>query len=211
MPDVATLSQEVLDDLTPREREVQDTDGRSYSLWVRPYRTAENQIDGVCWRCSISPSATSRPKRATAACFESAADGIVIIDAASGEILDVNPFLLRLSGYPRDRIVSAKIWESPLFQGSGIDEKMIRQLGETESLHRNASLVAESGSSIETEIVCNLYSEGVLAVQLNIRDITARKHVESQFQAQEQQVRREQQLESAGGLPAAWRTTSATS
>ncbi len=201
VPDVAALSQEVLDDLTPQEREVQDTDGRSYSLWVRPYRTAENRIEGVLLALfditERKQTAEARYRRL----FESAADGIVIIDAASGEVLDVNPFLLRLSGYPRNRIVSAKLWETLLFQGSGIDEKLIRQLGETESLHKHAFLVGESGQPIETEIVCNLYSEGERkVVQFNIRDMSARKRTESQFHAQEQQVRREQQLDAAGRL-----------
>ena len=47
IPDLATLCQDVIDDLHAREREVQDAEGRTYSMWVRPYRTADNKIDGV--------------------------------------------------------------------------------------------------------------------------------------------------------------------
>ncbi|MDR3698380.1 MAG: chemotaxis protein CheB [Candidatus Sulfopaludibacter sp.] len=201
VPDVVALSQEVLDDLRPREREVQDTDGRSYSMWVRPYRTTENRIEGVLLALlditERKQTAEARYRRL----FEAAADGILIADASSGEILDVNPFLLRLAGYTRSRIIGAKLWESPLFQGTGIDEKAIRQLGETESLRKTVPLLAESGQTIETEILCNLYSEGERKViQFGIRDISARKRMEAQFRTQAQQAQQGQQLETVGRL-----------
>jgi two-component system CheB/CheR fusion protein len=37
----------VIDTLTPVDQEVQDADGRWYSMRVRPYRTPENRIDGA--------------------------------------------------------------------------------------------------------------------------------------------------------------------
>src|SRR6185503_2434541 len=37
----------VVDNLTTVQREVQDRDGRWYSLRIRPYRTRESRIDGV--------------------------------------------------------------------------------------------------------------------------------------------------------------------
>ena len=37
----------VLDTLQPHEQEVQDQEGRSYLMRVRPYRTADNRIDGT--------------------------------------------------------------------------------------------------------------------------------------------------------------------
>jgi two-component system CheB/CheR fusion protein len=201
VPDVAALSQEVLDDLSPREREVQDTDGRSYSMWVRPYRTAENRIEGVL----LALFDVTERKQTTEAryrrLFETATDGIVIADASSGEILDVNPFLLRLGGYARNRIIGVKLWESPLFQGTGIDEKTIRQLGETESLRKTVSLASESGQTVETEIICNLYSEGDRKViQFNIRDMSDRKRMEAQFRSQAQRAYQGQQLETVGRL-----------
>ncbi len=104
VPDVVALCQEVIEDLSPREREVQDTDGRSYSMWVRPYRTAENRIEGVLLALF---DVTERKQAAEARyrrLFEAAPDGIVIADAGSGEIVDVNPFLVRFSGYPRARL-----------------------------------------------------------------------------------------------------------
>jgi two-component system CheB/CheR fusion protein len=41
------LVAEVIDTLTPKELEVQDSEDRWYSMKLRPYKTAENKIDGV--------------------------------------------------------------------------------------------------------------------------------------------------------------------
>ena len=45
--DLTPVFREVLDTLAPRELEVQDLEGRWFLLRVRPYRTADNKIDGV--------------------------------------------------------------------------------------------------------------------------------------------------------------------
>jgi two-component system CheB/CheR fusion protein len=47
VPDLDDSIRDVVDNLTSIEREVQDRDGRWYSLRIRPYRTRENKIDGA--------------------------------------------------------------------------------------------------------------------------------------------------------------------
>jgi two-component system CheB/CheR fusion protein len=47
LPDLVPLVEEVIETLKVKEVEVQDRDGYWYSLRVRPYRTAENKIDGA--------------------------------------------------------------------------------------------------------------------------------------------------------------------
>ena len=47
IPDLEPFLAEVIDTASPREREVQDSQARWYSLRVRPYRTLENKIEGV--------------------------------------------------------------------------------------------------------------------------------------------------------------------
>jgi two-component system CheB/CheR fusion protein len=47
VPDLDQTVTGVITNLTPVERDVQDRDGRWYSLRVRPYRTRENKIEGV--------------------------------------------------------------------------------------------------------------------------------------------------------------------
>jgi PAS domain S-box-containing protein len=43
--------------------------------------------------------------------FETAKDGILILDAKTGEITDVNPFLLNLLGYTYDEFIGTRLWE----------------------------------------------------------------------------------------------------
>ncbi|HWD90855.1 MAG TPA: chemotaxis protein CheB [Verrucomicrobiae bacterium] len=47
LPDLKELVTEVIDTLNIKEIEAQDQEGHWYSLRVRPYRTAENKIDGA--------------------------------------------------------------------------------------------------------------------------------------------------------------------
>ncbi len=46
-PELIPMIREVIENLTPRECEVQDREGRFYALRVRPYRTQENVINGA--------------------------------------------------------------------------------------------------------------------------------------------------------------------
>jgi two-component system, chemotaxis family, CheB/CheR fusion protein len=47
VPDLEEIVRQVVDTLSPHERDVRDHDGRWYSLRVRPYRTSDNHIDGA--------------------------------------------------------------------------------------------------------------------------------------------------------------------
>ncbi|HLK63477.1 MAG TPA: chemotaxis protein CheB [Bryobacteraceae bacterium] len=47
VPNLEEILQQVLDTLQPYEQEVQDQEGRSYLMRVRPYRTNDNRIDGT--------------------------------------------------------------------------------------------------------------------------------------------------------------------
>jgi PAS domain S-box-containing protein len=47
LPQLEEIISQVMETLTANEREVQDREGRWYSLRVRPYRTSENRIEGA--------------------------------------------------------------------------------------------------------------------------------------------------------------------
>ncbi|MDZ7775129.1 MAG: PAS domain-containing protein [Bacteroidales bacterium] len=48
--------------------------------------------------------------------FESTKDGILILDAETGKIVDVNPFLIDLLGYSKKELIEKSIWEIGAFQ-----------------------------------------------------------------------------------------------
>ena len=43
--------------------------------------------------------------------FEAAKDGILILNSITGQIEDVNPFLVDLLGYSREEFMGRKLWE----------------------------------------------------------------------------------------------------
>jgi len=47
IPNLEKLLSEVIQDLTPKELEVQDRNGAWFAMRIRPYRTEDNKIDGV--------------------------------------------------------------------------------------------------------------------------------------------------------------------
>ena len=47
--------------------------------------------------------------------FETAKDGILILDFETGSILDANPFIVKMIDFPLDEILGKKLWEIGLF------------------------------------------------------------------------------------------------
>ena len=60
--------------------------------------------------------------------FETAQDGILILDARSGEIIDVNPFLLDLLDYPFESIIGRQLWEIGLFEDIAANQAAFAKL-----------------------------------------------------------------------------------
>ena len=63
--------------------------------------------------------------------FEAAKDGILILDAETGIIDDVNPFLIHLLDYSHAEFLGKKIWEIGLFQDVVASQDAFRRLTET--------------------------------------------------------------------------------
>jgi PAS domain S-box-containing protein len=116
--------------------------------------------------------------------FESAQDGILIVDAESGQIRDVNPFLLDLLGFCRDEYLGKKLWEVAAFQDSAASKSAFLELQQKGYIrYDNIPLHSKAGPNVEVEFVSNTYDVGLKKViQCNIRDITERKHAEVAIQ-----------------------------
>jgi PAS domain S-box-containing protein len=113
--------------------------------------------------------------------FETAQDGILILDADSGKIIDVNPFLLDLLDYPFESIIGLQLWEIGLFKDIAANQAAFEKLQTEEYIrYENLPLRTKAGKQIEVEFVSNVYFVGAAKViQCNIRDISAR----AKFQA----------------------------
>jgi PAS domain S-box-containing protein len=113
--------------------------------------------------------------------FEAAQDGILILDAASGRIEDVNPFLSNLLGFSHEEMVGKTIGELSPFKNIESNKVMLERL-QTHGVVYYEQLLLETstGRKIAVELDSHVYQAGDRTViQCNIRDITTRKHAEA--------------------------------
>ena len=112
--------------------------------------------------------------------FESAKDGILILDADSGKIVDVNPFLIQMLGFDLDYFMGKDLWEIGLFKDIAASKAAFLALQEKEYVrYENLPLKTKDGRRVEVEFVSNVYSvDSSKVVQCNIRNITDRKQAE---------------------------------
>ena len=123
--------------------------------------------------------------------FESARDGILILDAASRQITDVNPFMVELLGYSRDEFLGKELWEIGLFKDKHESQTAFRELQATGYIrYEDLPLQTKAGKLWHVEFVSNVYREdGHHVIQCNIRDITERKRIEERLKQSEQWLR----------------------
>ena len=112
--------------------------------------------------------------------FEAARDGIIILNAVTLQITDVNPFMTDLLGYSRDEFLGRELWEIGLFSDKEASQNTFRELQSTGYIrYENLPLQTIDGELREVEFVSNVYEEsGDQVIQCNIRDITERKQAD---------------------------------
>jgi len=119
--------------------------------------------------------------------FETAKDGILILDFKTGQIVDVNPFLIEMLGYTHGEFVGKKLWEIGPFKDVPASRGAFSEL-QTKGIIRYEDLPLETkdGRRIEVEFVSNVYPvDGSQVVQCNIRDITERARAEKALKVSE--------------------------
>ncbi len=113
--------------------------------------------------------------------FETAQDGILILNAATGQIDDVNPFLTDLLGYTREQLLGNKLWEIGPFKDTKASKAEFRELQREDYVrYDDLPLETRAGKAINVEFVSNVYEvNGGKVIQCNIRNITERKQAET--------------------------------
>ncbi|CAG0932589.1 two-component system, OmpR family, phosphate regulon sensor histidine kinase PhoR [Thermoflexales bacterium] len=113
--------------------------------------------------------------------FETAQDGILILDADTGQITDVNPFLLKLLGYSHAELLGRRLWEIGPFKDIAAAQAAFSELQAKGYIrYEDLPLETRAGQSLHVEFVSNVYRvDQQQVIQCNIRDITARKRAEA--------------------------------
>ncbi|MES2583094.1 MAG: EAL domain-containing protein [Pseudomonadota bacterium] len=109
--------------------------------------------------------------------FETARDGILLLNASTAEIEDANPFLTELLGYSHAELLGKKLWEVGAFADVAESQEKFSELQSRGYVrYEDLPLRTRSGDSVAVEFVSNTYDcAGVTVIQCNIRDISARK------------------------------------
>jgi len=112
--------------------------------------------------------------------FEGAKDGILILDAETGMVLDVNPFLVKLLGLSHEAFLGKQLWELGSFKDIAANRDKFLELQRKGYVrYEDLPLETAHGRRVRVEFVSNVYlADKQKVIQCNIRDITERKRAE---------------------------------
>lgn len=115
--------------------------------------------------------------------FEAAKEGILILEADTGQISDVNPFLIEMLGFSHEELVDTPIWELGPFRDIVSNKAKFEQLRQQGYVrYENLALETKDGRKVAVEFVSNVYQAGARnVIQCNVRDITERKRAEDEI------------------------------
>ena len=124
--------------------------------------------------------------------FETAQDGILILDADTGKISDVNPFLVEMLGYSREDFLGRKLWEIGAFEDKETSKAAFSELQNKGYIrYEDLPLETRDGRRIDVEFVSNVYLVNhKKVIQCNIRNITERKLIAESLQKAHDELER---------------------
>jgi two-component system CheB/CheR fusion protein len=204
-PKIGIDAKEVIKTLISIEKSTVTTDGRWFDIKIMPYRTLDDHIDGLVLTFNdvtkfkkmeielkeanekLQKSKETRYRKL----FETAKDGILILDADTGQITDVNPFLVELLGYSREQFIKKAIWNIGLFKDMVANVDKFKELQQKEFIrYDNLPMETIGGKKINVEIISNVYEvENQKVIQCLVRDITQRKQAEEKLTISETRYR----------------------
>jgi len=120
--------------------------------------------------------------------FETAKDGIIILDSDSGIIIDVNPFLIEMLGFSKEEFLNKYIWDIGIFKNIVESKEKFLELQQKGYIrYENLPLETFDRREVDVEFVSNVYSvNSHKVIQCNIRNITDRVKAEELLKESEE-------------------------
>ena len=122
--------------------------------------------------------------------FQTAKDGILILDANTGKITDSNAFMSGLVGLEESELLGKQLFEIGMPEDVQANKEAFLELQRTTYLrHDNLPVHNRNGDKVEVELIGNVYREDDrLVAQCNVRDISERRRLEEQVRAQSEDL-----------------------
>jgi PAS domain S-box-containing protein len=123
--------------------------------------------------------------------FETAKDAMLVFDAETEKLTDVNPYFLELTGYGRERLIGCRLSEMESFRDAREGTRIVSEARSREvARHDDVNLITIDGRRIEAELVANRYPVGgQQVVQVNLRDVTKRNRAIQDLRESEERFR----------------------
>lgn len=192
-PELETHARQVIKNLMTIESIITTKDGRWFNLRIMPYRTIDDRIDGLVitfFNITLNKNLEIELKEANKVIetkektlqksenqyrsfFESAKEGILILNRDDGKIIDVNPFLIQLLGYSKEQFIEKAIWEIGFFKDIIANKDKFLELQEKEFIrYENLPLETAEGKKINVEFISNVFAvNNDKVIQCFIREI----------------------------------------
>ena len=184
-PEIDRHALQVLQTLIPYETAITTHDERWFTARIMPYRTLDDRIEGLVMTfndITIAKKLEIKVQKINEALtisetryrrlFETCKDGILILDAETGKINDVNPFLIELLGYSKEQFIEKTIWEIGFLKDIIANKEKFAELQQTEFVrYENLPLETADGRKINVEFISSVYSANeIRVIQCQIRE-----------------------------------------
>jgi len=134
--------------------------------------------------------------------FETAYDGILILDFENGKVIDANPYILNMLGIGLKTAIGKELWEVGIFsdiEASKEAFKVLKTIGYIR--YEDLPLETPDGTRHEVEFISNAYMDGTdHVIQCNIRDVSERKAAQKKLAETQEMLNQAQKMEAIGVL-----------
>ncbi len=166
---------------------------KDFDTWI--FHTEKNHFAGIFSDITdrkLAESMVQNSETRYRRLFQSTKDGVLILDAVTGQIVDVNPFLIELIGFSYEELSGKELWEIGVFKNIAASKEAFLELQNKEYIRfEDMPLETKEGKQIDVEFISSLYlADNKKVIQCNIRDITDRKLADSKVQISETRYRR---------------------